>query len=76
MTHDEMERAIAFLLEHQAKSTSETESLRTSVTELTGTVKSLTQEMREAFNNLIIANEVTRDLASKTAEWRSARPAE
>ncbi|HKV41368.1 MAG TPA: hypothetical protein VJX67_19335 [Blastocatellia bacterium] len=68
MTHDEMERAIAFLLGHQAKSSTETDNLRASVTELTATVKALTEEMREGFNNLILANEVTRDLASKTAE--------
>ncbi|HEY6328066.1 MAG TPA: hypothetical protein VI756_01925 [Blastocatellia bacterium] len=33
-----------------------------------GTAESNRQEMREAINNLIIANEGTRDLANKVAE--------
>jgi septal ring factor EnvC (AmiA/AmiB activator) len=68
MTHDELERAIEFLLTQQAKSNSETETLRASVTELTADVGQLTAEMREAFNNLIVANEVTRDLANRIGE--------
>ncbi|HEY6328135.1 MAG TPA: hypothetical protein VI756_02280 [Blastocatellia bacterium] len=102
MTHDELERAIEFLLVQQAKSSSETESLRVTVTELTGavtaltsdvtaltghvtvmagglaeltaTVKSVIEEMREGFNNLIIANEVTRDLANKLPNSPLTRP--
>jgi methyl-accepting chemotaxis protein len=68
MTGDELERAIEFLLAQQAKSSSETETLRASVTELTADVGQLTAEMHEAFSNLIVANEVTRDLADKIGE--------
>jgi cell division septum initiation protein DivIVA len=82
MTHDDLERAIEFVLAQQAKSNGETDDLRatvnrlagtvaelsTTVAELSTTVKAVIEEMREGFNNLIVANEVTRDLASKTAE--------
>ncbi|HEY6327980.1 MAG TPA: hypothetical protein VI756_01495 [Blastocatellia bacterium] len=75
MTHDELERAIEFVLAQQAKSNSETETLKATVsklaetvTELSTTAKAVIEEMREGFNNLIVANEVTRDLANKTAE--------
>jgi hypothetical protein len=68
MTHDEFERAIEFLLTQRAKSSTENETLRASVTELTADVVQLTAEMREGFNNLIVANEVTRDLANKIGE--------
>ena len=116
MTGEEMERAIAFLLNSQAQLTGDIQSLTgdvhglkeavqgltdvqtktsrdvaalaSSVGELTGVVVNLTevvarletqmdrmeaqaesdrQETREAINNLIIANEVTRDLTKQVA---------
>ncbi|HKV38375.1 MAG TPA: hypothetical protein VJX67_04115 [Blastocatellia bacterium] len=89
MTHDELERAMEFVLAQQAKSSAETEGLKATVNKLAGTVtelaetvtelaetvtglsatvKTVVEEMREGFNNLIISNEVTRDLANKAAE--------
>jgi hypothetical protein len=53
MTTEEMERAIEFLLDHQAK--------------VSADIEQLTAEMREGFNNLIVANEVTRRLAEDVA---------
>jgi predicted transcriptional regulator len=53
MTTEEMERAIEFLLDHQAK--------------VSAYIEQLTAEMREGFNNLIVANEVTRRLAEDVA---------
>jgi hypothetical protein len=53
MTSEEMERAIEFLLDHHAK--------------VSADIAQLTVEMREGFNNLIIANEVTRKLAEDVA---------
>lgn len=43
-------------------------SLSGSVSSLSGTVNSVIIEMRDGFNNLIIANEVTRELASQAAK--------
>jgi hypothetical protein len=54
MTGDGLERAIEFLLTQQAK--------------VTADVGQLTAEMREAFSNLIVANQVTRDLANKIGD--------
>ena len=53
MTSEEMERAIEFLLDHHAK--------------VSADIAQLTVEMREGFNNLIIANEVTRKLSEDVA---------
>ncbi|HEX8091330.1 MAG TPA: hypothetical protein VF762_20915 [Blastocatellia bacterium] len=53
MTSEEMERAIEFLLEHHAK--------------LSADIEQLTADMREGFNNLIVANEVTRKLSEDVA---------
>jgi L-aminopeptidase/D-esterase-like protein len=61
MTHEEMERAIEFLLHQEGK-------LNADLGVLTETVSSIIVEMREGFSNLIIANEVTRDLASQAAK--------
>jgi chromosome segregation ATPase len=41
--------------------------LRESIGELRTTVGSVIEEMREGFNNLIVANEVTRNLAETAA---------
>jgi uncharacterized coiled-coil protein SlyX len=95
MTSKEMERAIEFLLGHNAKVSADIEGLtdrigrlaeaQTKTTDdlqiLTGKVLELTdgaintqsrldsviEEMREGFNNLIVANEVTRKLAEDVA---------
>jgi hypothetical protein len=61
MTHDELERAMEFLLTQQAKLTAD-------VGQLTASVNGMKEEMREAFSNLIVANEVTRDLANKIGD--------
>jgi hypothetical protein len=81
MTADQMERAIEFLLEHHTRFSGELDSLKETVTDLkeavTGLVESTSSlerqaqsdrhEIREAIENLIVANEVTRDLAEKVA---------
>jgi replication fork clamp-binding protein CrfC len=89
MTGEEMERAIEFLLENQAKNTSDMAILKESVDKLVQAMaeerrerrreiaayrretreqlEAYRFETREAINNLIIANEVTRDLANQAA---------
>lgn len=89
MTSEEMERAIEFLLESQAKNSTDIAFTNEAVNKLAETVsqdrqenreqleayrqetreqlEAYRQETREAVNNLIIANEVTRDLAEKVA---------
>ena len=96
MTTEEMERAIEFLLESQAKNSTDIAFTSETVNKLAETVaqdrqenreqleayrqenreqmaktreqlEAYRQETREAINNLIIANEVTRDLAEKVA---------
>jgi chromosome segregation ATPase len=44
--------------------TSHVEALTADVQSLTGIVASMQDEMRDGFNNLILANEVTRELAN------------
>lgn len=97
MTSEEMERAIAFLLESQAKNSAEIAVTSETVNKLAETVaqdrrenrelleayrrenrehseetraqlEAYRLETREAINNLIIANEVTRDLAERVAK--------
>jgi hypothetical protein len=86
--HDKIERQMEFIVEHQAKFdvdlaqlTSEVKSLASTVEsltfdvrELTGVVASMQEEMRDGFNNLIVANEVTRDLASQVAKLAISNP--
>jgi hypothetical protein len=60
MTSDEMERAIEFLLDHHAKVSAE-------IGQLTEAVSTMRTEMREGFENLILANEVTRKLSEDVA---------
>ena len=99
MNHEEMERAIEFLIEHhakfstdidrltaeiqqlkelQARSTADVQSLADSVArfeiqaeadrrETRESINDFREEMREGFNKLIVANEVTRDLAQNVA---------
>ena len=101
MTSEEMERAIEFLINNQAKNSSDIMFLNEAVNKLVEAVsqdrrenrkqleayrletreqleayrqetreqlEAYRQETREAVNNLIIANEVTRDLAEKVAK--------
>jgi len=42
--------------------------LEAQVEETSGTVQNVIEEMRDGFNKLILANEVTRDLAEKAAQ--------
>jgi hypothetical protein len=81
MTDQQMERAIEFLLNSQAqnttdigKLTADAQGLKEVQAHLTSVVASLAsqaegdrQEMREAIDKLILANDVTRDLAEKVA---------
>lgn len=89
MTSEELERAIEFLLESQAKNSTDIAFTNEAVNKLAETVsldrrenreqleayrqesreqlEAYRKETREAINNLIIANEVTRDLAEKVA---------
>ena len=60
MTSEEMERAIEFLLDHHAKMSAE-------IGQLTEAVSTMQAEMHEGFNNLILANEVTRKLSEDVA---------
>src|SRR5262245_58560116 len=93
MTGEELDRAIEFLLQHDARlleqharfmeemqqlkevqktQSEEISELRyaqeqqaESIRDLAESNRLITAEMREAFDNLIIANEVTRDLAER-----------
>ena len=76
MSSEEFERRfqnhVEFMLEQQAKFSTDIEQLKEiqakqadSIDRLTENVAAMQVEMREAINNLIIANEVTRDLAEK-----------
>lgn len=97
MTSEEMERAIEFLLESQAKNSTDIAFTNEAVNKLAETVaqdrrenrelltayqretreqlevsreqlEAYRQETREAINNLIIANEVTRNLTEQVAK--------
>ena len=56
-----MERAIEFLVEQSAKTDAKIDRLAESV-------QAMQSEMREGFENLIVSNEVTRDLAQQVAK--------
>jgi hypothetical protein len=69
MTAEEMEHAINFLLDHRAKVsgdierlTADVQALREAQAEQGRMLESVISEMRDGFNNLIVANEVTRKL--------------
>ncbi|HXG67749.1 MAG TPA: hypothetical protein VNO70_21790 [Blastocatellia bacterium] len=73
--HAKFSADIGVLKELQTKTTVDVQSLTASVADLTEAVARLEaqaesdrQEIREAINNLIIANEVTRDLAQNVAK--------
>lgn len=67
MTGDEMERAIEFLLGHQAKVSADIDRLVETVSRLETQAELGREETREAVNNLILANEVTRSLSENVA---------
>lgn len=81
MSSENFEHQIDFILKQQAVFSSEMIELKQSISELkevqkqqgenidklTSVVSSVILEMRDGFNNLIAANEVTRDLANKVA---------
>jgi tRNA A-37 threonylcarbamoyl transferase component Bud32 len=82
MTSEEMERAIEFLLDHHSKVSADIERHSEQIGQLTADVRVLAQatastqaqlgsvisEMREGFNNLIVANEVSRSLAEEATK--------
>jgi|SRR5689334_11912256 hypothetical protein len=79
MDQQQIENTIQFLVENQAKFHSELELLKdsvqiiaenqketnTQIQELTSNIEAMRLETQEAFNNLIIGNEATRDLANQ-----------
>ena len=79
MDQQQIENTIQFLVENQAKFHSELELLKesvqiiaenqketnTQIQELTSNIESMRLETQEAFNNLIIGNEATRELANQ-----------
>jgi phage shock protein A len=81
MTGEEMERAIGFLLDHHAKVSADIERHSEQIAQLTSAVskmqgqldetramvESVITEMREGFDNLTVANEVTRKLSEDVA---------
>lgn len=82
MSNENIERQIEFILEHQAKFSEDLDGLKevqarqaANLDKLAETVSMMQiemeanrVEMREAINNLIVANEVTRDFANKIAQ--------
>jgi hypothetical protein len=81
MSSENIERQIEFILEHQAKFSEDLDRLKevqakqaenidkltADVHELTVNMNAMRVEMREGFENLIVANEVTRKLAEDVA---------
>ena len=72
MDQQQIENTIQFLVENQAKFHSDLELMKEAqqqttaqIQALTGNVEAMRQEMREAFDNLIVGNEVTRNLAEQ-----------
>jgi Mg-chelatase subunit ChlI len=67
MGSEEIERRIEFIIEQQAKFSTDIEQLKEVQAQQAENINSLINEMREGFNNLILANEVTRKLAEDVA---------
>jgi ABC-type transporter Mla subunit MlaD len=75
MTGEEMERAIESLIDQHAKVSADIQCHSEQIGELTASVKLMQQEMeadrveiRAAIDNLIAANEVTRNLSEDVAK--------
>jgi tetrahydrodipicolinate N-succinyltransferase len=85
MTSEQMERVIEFLLDHHAKfsanigelkevqrrQTENLDKLTTAVTHMQQEMAANRQEIREAIDNLIIANEGSRHLAEQATKLQS-----
>jgi hypothetical protein len=67
MTSEEMEHAIEFLLEHHAKVSAEIGQLTEAVSVMRQEMEANRTEIRQAIDNLIIANETTRKLSEDVA---------
>ena len=74
MSDDHIQRKMDFIVEQQAKFSVDIELLKEVQKSLTNDVQTLKEEMREGFNetreainNLIVANEVTRKLSEDVA---------
>lgn len=67
MSNEKIERRIEFIIEQQAKFSADIEQLKEVQAQQARNIDSLITEMREGFNNLIVANEVTRKLAEDVA---------
>ncbi|HKP87035.1 MAG TPA: hypothetical protein VJZ26_13110 [Blastocatellia bacterium] len=74
MSSEDIERRMEFIIEQQAKFSADIEQLKEvqaqqaeNLTTLADAVAAMQVEMREGFNNLIVANEVTRKLAEDVA---------
>ena len=68
MSSEEIERRIEFIIEQQAKFSADIEQLKEIQAQQAQNINSLVTEMREGFNNLIVANEVTRNLAEEATK--------
>jgi hypothetical protein len=68
MTNEEMERAIEFLLNHQAQLSADLSRQAENIDKLTANVEAMREETREGFEKLILANEVTRRLTEEVAQ--------
>jgi hypothetical protein len=75
MSSDNIQRKIEFILEHQAKFSEDIDWLKEvqkqqgeNIDKLTSIVGSVIEEMRDSFNQLIVANEVTRNLAEEVTK--------
>ena len=62
-----LKESIGQLRESQKSLTADVQALTVNVNELTETVGTMQTEMREGFNNLILANEATRKLTEEVA---------
>jgi uncharacterized protein YgbK (DUF1537 family) len=67
MSGDNIQRQIEFIIEQQAKFSVDIEQLKEVQAQQARNIDSLVSEMREGFNNLIVANEVTRKLSEDVA---------
>jgi hypothetical protein len=75
ISSDNIQSRIEFIINQQAQFSADIGQLKEvqkqqaeNINKLTGAVQSIITEMREGFNNLIVANEVTRDLAQQAAK--------
>jgi Mg-chelatase subunit ChlI len=67
MSNENIERQIEFIINQQAKFSVDIEQLKEVQAQQARNIDSLIAEMRGGFNNLILANEITRKLAEDVA---------